>query len=82
MQNLNVLEIKYLAFTNTKGARISIFSPRFKQRTIITFDYWFNTIEEGATAHLESLGFNILYCGEGKDKMYLMSDTFKPLKVV
>ena len=80
MQNLNVLEIKYISPTQHKPARIGIFSPRFKQRMIILYNDTFPTIQESAKAYLESKGFNILYCGEGKEIMYLMTDTFQPLK--
>lgn len=80
MKNLHVLEIKYLGPTNFKGTRVSIFSARFKQRIIIPYDYSLNSIQEMAQTFLESKGFNILGCGEGKVGMYIISDTFKPLK--
>ena len=80
MKNFHIFNIKYLGPTNFLGSRVSIYSPRFKERVIIDYDYSLNSIQEMAKAFLESKGFNILGCGEGKDKMYLISDTFQPLK--
>ena len=80
MQNLNVLEIKYLGPTNFLGSRVSIYSPRFKERVIIDYDYSLNSIQDIAKAYLESKSYNILGCGESKEGMYLISDTFQPLK--
>lgn len=80
MKNFHVLEIKYLGPTNFLGSRVSIYSPRFKERVVINYDYSKNSIQEMAQTFLESKDFSILGCGEGKDKMYLISDTFQPLK--
>lgn len=80
MKNFNIFEIKYLGATNTKGSRIRIYSPRFKEKIIIDYDYNFNTIYDKAADYLTNKGFNIIGTGEGVDKMYLISDSFKPLK--
>ena len=39
MKNLQMIEIKYLGATNTKGARIKIIDTRFKASVTVSRDY-------------------------------------------
>ena len=80
MTNYHVLKIKFHGATNTSGSRIGITSERFDQRLIIPYNYEYNSSYAGAEAYLIANGFNIIGMGVGKDCMYIITDTFKPLK--
>jgi hypothetical protein len=81
MQNYHLINVHTIPATNTKGQRISISSPRFKQRVIIGFAYNRDlTCYEQAAAWLRGLDFNIIGVSETKQGYALISDTFKPLK--
>ena len=80
----NVIKVKYLHATDKKSARVKIISERFKQYILIGYheDRFAGCegITDRAIIHLQLLGFNILSIGEGNNHMYLITDTFKPLK--
>ena len=80
MKNLQMLEIKYLGATNTKGARIKIIDTRFKASITLSRDYE-GDMEDQALKYLISRGFNIVAkChNEITGALYLLSDTFKPI---
>jgi hypothetical protein len=83
MTNFNVLEISHVPMTSHKPARVKIYSPRFKQTVIFSkeseaYDQCRDNTEIAAK-FLSKLNFNIIGQGEGKGKMYIISDTFKPL---
>ena len=80
MKNLQMLEIKYIGATNTKGARIKIIDTRFKASVTVSRDYD-NDIQDQAFEYLTSHGFNIVAkChNEITGALYLLSDTFKPI---
>ena len=59
MKNLQMLEIKYLSATNTKGARIKIIDTRFKASITLSRDYE-GDMEDQAFEYLTSRGFNIV----------------------
>jgi hypothetical protein len=83
MQNFNVLEISHVPQTHAKPARLKIYSPRFRQ--YVTFSKESEEYDECrdnteiAAKFLSKLNFNIIGQGEGKGKMYIISDTFKPI---
>ena len=80
MKNLQMLEIKYLGATNTKGARVKIIDTHFKASITLSRDYE-DDIEEQELKYLISRGFNIVAkChNEITGALYLLSDTFKPI---
>ena len=80
MKNLQILEIKYLGATNTKGARVKITDTRFKASITLSRDYE-GDMEDQAFEYLISRGFNIVAkChNEITGALYLLSDTFKPI---
>jgi hypothetical protein len=80
MENLMVFKVKYYGATNTSGARVGIVSERFNQKVIIPYDYKYNTATDCAEKYLESKGFELVAKAEGKDCMYIISRTFKPLR--
>ena len=75
-----MLEIKYLAATNTKGARIKIIDTRFKVSVTLSRDYETDGIQQ-AIGYLTDKGYNIVARAQneinGAD--YLLSDTFRPI---
>lgn len=80
MKNYHLLQIKYLGATNYNGSRIKIISKRFEQSVTIPYDYKYDNTCEGATAYLESKGYEIIGKGEFGDSYILISTTFEPLK--
>jgi len=80
MQKLHVIKVKYLGATNTKGSRIKITSERFGQSIIRDYNHQYNNAIDNGIAILTGIGFNVIAKGEGKDCMYVISDTFKPFK--
>lgn len=78
--NYHVLKIKYLGPTNYTGSRVKIISERFEQSKTIDYDHKYSNINDMAAKWLIGKGFNILGYGEAKDGMYIISDTFEPLK--
>jgi hypothetical protein len=82
MKNYHILTVKYLGPTNYRGSRVRITSERFNQSVILSYDYQFNTAYEQAETYLTGRGFNVLGHGEGKNTMFIITDTFEPLKKV
>ena len=81
--NYHILIIKAIGATNTKPAMVKIISERFNQSIIVPF-----TNHPGASSPsldtaklvLSAKGFDIIGQGEGKGHMYLITNTFEPLK--
>lgn len=44
MRNLQIIEVKYLGATDTKGSRVKLINDRFKESKLINYDYKFNNI--------------------------------------
>jgi hypothetical protein len=78
-KNYHIIEVRYLGPTNFKGARVSIFSPRFNERKIINFNYEMNSIADMAIDYLIKSDFNVIGKGESKDGYFIITDTFQPL---
>lgn len=74
--NYHILTIKYIGPSNVLGSRVKIISERFKESSTINYDHEFNNALEIAEAWLSNHGFNIIGHGEGKDHMYVITDTF------
>jgi hypothetical protein len=81
IEHLHLIEVKYLSATNTKHARISIYSPRFKQRRYISFDYSYSNILEQSLFWLERNGFKVEAYTEASIDYAILTSTFKPLKI-
>jgi len=85
--NFHILIVKAMGATDNKPARVKIISERFKQS--ITLPYTNHTgasnpAIDTALLFITNKGWNIIGKGEGKDHMYLITDTFndtfEPLK--
>jgi hypothetical protein len=83
MENLHILEIKLLEWTNTKPARIKLISHRFEQSIILSYTNntgsYFPAIET-ALNYLEPKGFKFIGKAENKNGWFLVSTTFEPIK--
>lgn len=55
-QNLIAISIRYVAPTNTKGARVKLTVSRFNTSKTIPFDYEHNNAEDTAVAFFRSHG--------------------------
>ena len=73
IQNYRVFTVKYLADTD----RVSITESLSKTcRKTLDYDYRLRDTREIATKYLQSLGINIVGCGETKDACILFSDSW------
>ena len=79
MQNLQMIEIKYLAATNTKGARIKLIDTRFKVSETLNYDYEIDDLINQAIQHLKNKGFNVIFKSydELNKKQYVFLDNFE-----
>ena len=84
MQNLQMIEIKYLAPTNTKGARIKLIDTRFKVSEILNYDYEIGDLINQATKYLSNKGFNVIFKSydELNEKYYVFIDNFEPINQI
>lgn len=83
LSNYHILIVKALPATNTKPTRVKIISERFEQSIIIPFTNHpgaSNPATDSAIEYLEKQGYVLIGKGEGKDHMYIITDTFEPLK--
>lgn len=84
IQNFHVLTVKYIWATNTNAAQVKIISERFEQSVKMGF-----TNDPGASSptldtaisYFTKNGFNIIGKAEGKNCYYVITDSFKHLKV-
>ena len=81
MKNLQMIEIKYLAPTNTKGARIKLIDTRFKVSEILNYDYEIGDLINQAAEHLSNKGFDVIFKSydELNEKYYVFIDNFEPI---
>jgi hypothetical protein len=56
MKNLIAISVRYVAPTNTKGARVKLTVSRFNTYKTISFDYEHNNAEDTAVAFFHSHG--------------------------
>jgi hypothetical protein len=83
LPNYHILIIKVIGPTDHEPARVKIISERFKQSIKIPFTNHpgaSNPATDSAIEYLEKRGHKLIGKGEGKDHMYIISDTFEPLK--
>jgi hypothetical protein len=80
LDNYNVIFVKYIGPTNTKGARISLRSPRFNETKTISFDYSDRDISVTAENYLKDAGFDLIGKAETEKGYAIITNTFKSLK--
>lgn len=80
MKNVNVIKVKYLGATNTKGSRVKIISERFKSNVTLGYNYEFNSALEIAVDYLTKLGFEVLGCNNDSNIGYIITSTFEDIK--
>jgi hypothetical protein len=80
LPNVHVIKLTYVGATNYKGSQVKIQSERFKQTKLISYNRRFDNIAEVAADYLQKMGFEIVAKGESKDGMYLITNTFEPIK--
>ncbi|GEM_PF-3762636 len=78
MPNFNIIKVRTVGATEHLPARVIITSERFKQSVRIARDG--ETGLEDAENYLFHLGFNLVGRAEGTGHMYIITDTFKPIK--
>jgi hypothetical protein len=78
--NYHLIEVKYIAPTDYKGARVKLTSKRFNCSVIRPRDYATNGAMDQAIDELERAGFNIVGAAEWDGVDYIITDTFKPFK--
>lgn len=84
MENLQMIEIKYLAPTNTKGARIKLIDTRFEVSEILNYDYEIGDLINQTVKHLSNKGFNVIFKSydELNKKYYIFIDNFEPINQI
>ena len=78
MKNLQMIEIKYLSSTNTKGARIKLIDTRFNVSITLSRDYNIEATKQ-VVRFLEERGFNVVANSYNEIKKidYLFIDNFE-----
>jgi hypothetical protein len=72
LKNYQLITVKYLGATNTRGSRVKMIDTRFENKSkTIPFDYSMNRIEDMACAYLTSIGFVVV----GQCELGLLCDT-------
>ena len=80
MKNVNVIKVKYLGATNTKGSRVKIISERFKSSVTLGYNYEFNSALDIALDYITKLGFDVIGCNNDGDAGYIITSTFEDIK--
>lgn len=68
MKTYNIIKIKYLPATNSRGSRVLLTNERLSERKTIAFDYALNNIEDMAIAYLKTKKIKVI----GQDSGYLV----------
>ena len=81
MRNYHVIFVKYLGWTETRPARISIYSHRFDSRKIISRNSVgdFTFYQDEAVEYLKQQGFKVIGQGNVQGGISLITDTFQPI---
>lgn len=86
MQNLHLIEVKYLPATNTRGSRIKATSLRFGDSVVIPFDYSANNIAQGfilwLSANNNDLGIKYSSYDEVNHRYILATPVFESIKAI
>ena len=78
MEKLNVIKVKYLPATNTKGTRIKLITNG--SSITLAKNYSFVSSLCQALFYLESNGFNVIGTSSDVNFDYIVTDTFKSFK--
>ena len=80
MQNLQMVEVKYLGATNKRGGRVKLIDKRFNVSITIDRNYE-DKADEQAIKYLQDKGFNIVAqtCDEKRNQTFLLVDDFEPI---
>jgi hypothetical protein len=78
--NYHVLQVSYKGPSNSRGSKVQIKSERFEQSILISYNSSLSDSCEIAEVWLKDNGFKVVGHADGKDKYYIISSTFKPLK--
>lgn len=81
MKTLHLIEVTYIGPTNTRGARVKLYSHRFVEARFIPYDYAaVDGVVEMAARWLYRHDFNVLARAETKRGYAILTDTLEPLK--
>jgi hypothetical protein len=80
MQNINIIQVKYLPVTNTQPSRVQLINNRLSERKIIAFDYELNNIEDIAIAYLKTKKIKVLGVDNGYIAVLPTNATFVSIK--
>jgi hypothetical protein len=69
MINKHLIDVRYIATTSTRPSRVSLKSPRFKDRVVIPYDHAYNDITDMAAQWLIANGYTI-FCRCETEKGY------------
>ena len=80
MQNLQMVEVKYLGATNIRADRVKLIDTRFNVSITMDRNYE-DTADEQAIKYLQNQGFNIVAttCVEKRNQTFLLVDNFEPI---
>lgn len=79
MKNFHIIEVSFIPATNSKDARIKIYSERFGKKLIYPLSRDFDTIYLQAETILTAQGFNVLGMGLIKGGYAIITDTFQAI---
>lgn len=84
LNNYNLIEVKYLPATNTRGSRVKLTSLTLEESTTIPYNYSLNSITDMATDYLVKQGQKIQGKAHGKNFDYIIlkpiNNEFKSIK--
>lgn len=80
MININIIKIKYLGATDTRGSRVQLTNERLSERKTIPFDYTLNNIEDMAIAYLKSKKIKVVGSDCGYIAVLPTNNTFTSIK--
>ncbi len=80
MKNYNIIKIKYLPATNTRGSRVQLINERLQEKKTIPYNHIYNNAQDIAQNYLVQKGFHVI----GQDVNYIIlapqNDTFLSIK--
>lgn len=80
MKTYNIIKIKYLPVTSSRGSRVKLTNERFNETVTIPYDHALNSIEDMAIAYLKTKSIKVI----GQDLGYIViapiNHTFKSIK--
>jgi len=59
MQNVHLIEVKYIPASRTKGSRVKFTSLRFKDSITIPYNHAYNSIDEMFLGWLKDVGSDL-----------------------